>query len=439
MLVEFRVKNFRSIDEEQVLSLIAAGKDDSHPDNLIVSEKFNLVKAAAIHGANASGKSNLIKAIRCMEMFIENSATRMNQGDKIPGIVPFRLSSVSREQPSSFEVTIIIEGTRYEYSFSATATRVYSERLVVNPPAPRRRRVWFEREFDPKSNDTRWAFKTPFKKIDERILKEKTRDNGLVLSRGAELNVGPLLDAFHWFKSSLWVFDLSIPPLFLMHNTARHAKDDPGFMGRVCQMIQHADISIDRLSVAEEPIERQFFEKYFSGEFLRELNIPGDEEDMTRLKIQAAHTLSGGKGKEVFDFERDESNGTKRFFALCGPFLDAMEKGAVVVVDELECSMHPLLTRKLIELFQSPNANKKGAQLIFATHDSTLMDPELFRRDQIWLVEKNQKGSSELFSLYDFDTKDRPRNTEAFQRNYLAGRYGGVPKFGPIFEDLELK
>jgi AAA15 family ATPase/GTPase len=135
----------------------------------------------------------------------------------------------------------------------------------------------------------------------------------------------------------------------------------------------------------------------------------------------------------------DESNGTQRFFALAGPFLDALAKGTVVVVDELECSMHPLLTRKLIELFQSPEANKSGAQLIFATHDSTLMDPELFRRDQIWLVEKNRRGASELFSLYDFDTKDRPRNTEVFQRNYLAGRYGGVPKFGPTFEDLEFK
>ncbi len=101
--------------------------------------------------------------------------------------------------------------------------------------------------------------------------------------------------------------------------------------------------------------------------------------------------------------------------------------------------MHPILTRKLIELFQSPEVNKKGAQLIFATHDITLMDPELFRRDQIWLVEKNRSGASEIFSLYDFDTKDRPRNTEAFQRNYLAGRYGAVPKFGPIFEDLEIK
>src|SRR5439155_5216535 len=109
-----------------------------------------------------------------------------------------------------------------------------------------------------------------------------------------------------------------------------------------------------------------------------------------------------------------------------------------VVVDELDCSMHPLLVRKLIELFQSPQVNTKGAQLLFTTHDSTLLDPELFRRDQIWLVEKRQ-GASEFFSLYDFNTEERPRNTEAFQRNYLAGRYGGVPQFGPTFEEVEVK
>jgi AAA15 family ATPase/GTPase len=137
--------------------------------------------------------------------------------------------------------------------------------------------------------------------------------------------------------------------------------------------------------------------------------------------------------------EQDESNGTQRFFALAGPFLDALDQGSVVVIDELDCSMHALLTRKLIELFQAATVNTRGAQLFFTTHDSNLMDPDLFRRDQIWLTEKDSRGASKLFSLYDFDTKERPRNTEAFERNYLAGRYGAIPRFGPIFEDLEIR
>ena len=127
MLIELHVANFRSFNEEQTISLIANKRDDAHPDNLIVAEKFNLLKAAAIYGPNASGKSNLIKAISFMEMFILNSATRMNQGDKIRGITPFRLSLDSQKQPSSFEVAIVVDNTRYEYGFSATADRVHDE------------------------------------------------------------------------------------------------------------------------------------------------------------------------------------------------------------------------------------------------------------------------------------------------------------------------
>jgi AAA15 family ATPase/GTPase len=138
-----------------------------------------------------------------------------------------------------------------------------------------------------------------------------------------------------------------------------------------------------------------------------------------------------------FNFLEAESHGTQRFFALAGPLLDALDQGGLLVIDELGCSMHPTLTRKLIELFQTRDANQRGAQLVFSTQDSTLLDLELFRRDQLWIVEKDAAGASQLASLYDFEEK--PRNNEALQRRYLAGRYGGVPVFGPTFEDLELK
>ena len=140
---------------------------------------------------------------------------------------------------------------------------------------------------------------------------------------------------------------------------------------------------------------------------------------------------------EEFEFEKDESIGTQRFFGLAGCFLEAIAHSFVLVIDELECSLHPLLTRKLVELFQASNAGVSGAQLIFTTQDSNLMDEDLLRRDQIWMAQKRTSGATELFSLYDL--QERPRTTEAFERNYLLGRYGGVPNFGPSLEDLELK
>ena len=157
------------------------------------------------------------------------------------------------------------------------------------------------------------------------------------------------------------------------------------------------------------------------------------------LSVMTAHALNDSDKVVNFRLDRDESNGTQRLFALAAPVLKALDKGRLLVLDEFECSMHPLLTRKLIELFQSQTENKKGAQLVFATHDSTLMSPGLFRRDQMWFTEKKRNNATELFSLYDFSEGKKPRNTEAFERNYLSGRYGGVPKFGPTFEDLELE
>jgi len=449
MLVEFRVANFRSFREEQVLSLVAGGtgKDESHPDNLIEHDKFRLVKAAAVYGANASGKSNLIKAIAVMKAFIQDSATKMNQGDRIPGITPFRLGRDSSEEPSSFETMVVLDGTRYRYGFAATAERIHGEWLSAHPPAPSRRQAWFERRFDPETGQTTWAFRGPFKKADARILEEKTRDNGLVLSRGAELNIGPLKELFLWFRRDLSVLDMSTPPVDLIHKTGERIVDNPAFRDRVTHMIQHADLAIDRIVVTEEEVPapmQVLFEGLKRALHSDPSRISADtkgapEDHLRGLSVRTIHQLPDSGRQVKFDLQQDESNGTQRFFALAGPFLDALDKGAVLVVDELECSMHPLLTRKLLELFQSKEANKTGAQLVFATHDSTLMDPELFRRDQIWLVEKNSSGASELFSLYDFDSEDRPRSTTAFQRNYLAGRYGAVPKFGPIFEDLELE
>lgn len=442
MLVEFRVKNFRCFNEEQVLSLVASKRDEAHPDNLIAGDKFNLVKTTAVYGANASGKSNLLRAIHFTESFVRNSATKMNLGDKIRGLVPFRLDLAARGMPSSFELTIIVDGTRFKYGFSATQERVHSEFLVAYPKGRPQR--WFEREFDDKTKQTTWVFRGPLKK-EGRILKEKTRDNGLVLSRGAELNIEALNKIFLCFRNRMWFFDLSNPTEFLIERTAERVQSDRLFRDMVVAMIKAADFGIDDIVVSDltVPLERvpEEIKQILSVELVREFlgTKRLGKEGFKGLRIETVHRQPELEVEERFSLSLDESNGTKRFFALCGPFLDALHEGAVVVVDGLECSMHPLLTRKLIELFQSPDANKNGAQLIFATHDSTLMDPELFRRDQIWLLEKNREGASELFSLYHFDTKDRPRNTEAFQRNYLAGRYGGVPKFGAIFEDMEFK
>lgn len=433
MLIEFRVENYRSFKDEQTFSFVAS-KDDKHINNLISCDDMNLLKAAAIYGHNGSGKSNLIKALRFVKKFVSTSATKINLGDQISNVTPFRLDKETCEEPSTFEITAIVDDIKYTYGFSTSEERVYAEWLIAYPPPYYKKQTWLERFYNPETQETRWAFRGPIKS-EQKILKEKTRDNGLVLSRGAELNIKPLIPLFLWIRNNLWVFDLSRPPIHLLQETAAKIRNDKHLEDRISKILQHADLGIEGLSIDEEPPS--------SSQFPEELKALFSEVGLTalssskKLSIHSLHKMMNSDRMEKFDFENDESNGTQRIFALAGPLLDALDNGNIVVVDELECSMHPLLTRKLLELFQNKEVNKKGAQILFATQDVTLMDSELFRRDQIWLIEKNANNASELYSLYDF--KEKPRKTEVFQKNYLAGRYGGIGKFGPIFEDFEIE
>ncbi len=436
MLIQFSVGNYRSFREEQTLSLVAS-TDDAHEHNLIRCDKGpRLAKVASLYGANASGKSNLIKAMREMRGFVLASATKMNLGETIDFVSPFRLDATSGAEPSRFEITLLLDGVTFVYGFSATRERVHDEWLHVRPSEGRFSK-WLERTFDPVAGETSWTIRGPLRK-DAKLLREKTRNNGLVLSRAAELNVDAVALLFLWFQEKFLGFDLSFPPTELLQSTARMIRESQDHRRRVLRFMRDADLGIKGLSVSEETMSNSFDNV---ADKLREL-FPNLFQEMyhsarlIRLAVTAEHATEEG-GSVSFSLEDDESNGTQRFFALAGPVLSALAGGTLLVIDELDCSIHPLLTRKVIELFQSEEFNTAGAQLVFATHDSSVMDPTLFRRDQIWLADKRANGTTDLFSLYDFDVESRPRKGAAFEKNYLAGRYGAIPSFGPSLEDLE--
>jgi uncharacterized protein len=421
MLIEFKVANFRSFHEEQTFSMVADSKrDKSHPENLIPCGDFNLLKTAAIYGANASGKSNLIKAMGTMQWLVRNSATSLKPDELIPRIDPFRLDPDSKKMPSRFAVIVLIDGIQHNYAFSVTPQRVCEEQLTVDGD------LWFHRRVSDDGKEMSWKFAGPLKAI-EILLKERTRDNCLVLSRGADLNVKELWPLYIWFLR-FWVWDLSESQTAMLQWSAEKLREKPDYQEKVLALLRQADLGIGRLDYEAVP---EASEKSILAGLLT------DQKDKTpRVKVRTLHQAMGQNEGELFDLEEDESNGTKRFFTLLYPLIEFMfEDSWLMAIDELDCSLHPMLTRKLIELVHSPQWNKKGGQLVFATHDTTLMDPSLLRRDQIWLVDKNEKGASELFSLHDF--KNRPRISEAFARNYLAGRYGAVPRFGPLLENLD--
>ncbi len=427
MLISFTVENFRSFGDEQVLSLVG-DKDTSHRDHVVEFTDFGLLKAAALYGSNASGKSNLVKAIRFVDSFVVTSATRMNLGDPIVGAEPFRLDAARAGRPCSFDVRLLLDGKEYQYGFSATTERIHEEWLHVKRDGSRLSNP-LRRTFDAATGKTDWKLRGELKEAKE--VTKKTRENALFLSRAAEMNVGFVKDLFLWFRSRLWNFDLATRPATMMEETARRIEKEPTFRRRVERLIHDADFGIEGLRSFPEDAQQMFLWSSEGEDLIA-------ESGFKRHAVRARHRLANSAESIEFALE-DESNGTQRFLALIGPVLDALDKGHILFVDELDCSMHPLLTRKLIELFHSPEANPKGGQLVFTTHDSTLMDRSLFRRDQIWITEKNRNGATELFSLADVGGGRRPRKSEAFEKNYLAGRYGGVPSFGPALEDLEVR
>jgi uncharacterized protein len=434
MLIEFKVKNFRSFREEQTLSLVAgaAPKDRSRPESLIACEGFKVVKTAAIYGANASGKSNLVRAISFMRWLVVSSATKMNLGERIADAVPFRLDEASPGQPASFEVCVMTDEALYVYGFAATSDEVVSEWLRVKKPGGRLEN-WLLRERSLGGKE--WDLQGPLRK--ETLLRDKTRANGLALSRGAELNIPDLADLFLWFQRCLLSYDLSYPPVGLIERTASRIRKEPGFAERVLHILRDSDLGIQSLVVGEEDVVEKVKNE---GKDLRGLArvLEGLSAQSTQSfhPVVTLHRRVDSDKLAAFRLVEDESMGTQRLFALTGPVLDALDDGHTLVLDEFECSMHPLLARKIVELFQSETANKSGAQLIFATHDTSLMTPKLLRRDQVWFAEKNEAGATQLFSLYDF--ADRPRADSAFARNYIAGRYGAVPNFGRSLEDGEI-
>lgn len=421
MLLEFTVENFRSFKEPQTLSMVANKRDKSLEGNLIDYNKMKLLKSAAVMGANASGKSNLIKAFHAFS-FLVNNSIKKNPGEAIYG-EPHLLDKRSRNKPSIFEIKFIYNDIRYDYKVSLDQVEIHYEALFSYPK--NRVKKLFERARI-QDNNHEWSFSPEYSKTDQDMLQKRVLDNTLALSVGANLNIPDCVNALLFF-SQLWVFSMSENADMLtriMHNIIEHrSKEDVSLKEKAIDTVKKLDPSIQNI----------IFEKNKKMESDSISVNKNKEKDF--LRIFSKHKIHGSKNSVTFDFYQNESCGTQRLLALAGPYNDALSSGALLVIDEIDCSMHPLVVRSLIESFNDTDLNKNGAQMIFTTHDSTLMDTNLLRRDQIWLTEKNEQEATELFSLYDFDTKDRPRNTEALQKNYLAGRYGGVPDIDELIEE----
>ena len=421
MLIQFSVRNFRTFKEKATLSLIASNYDKKREaENIVEDPTFNLrvLKSAVIYGANASGKSKFMEALLFMRSFAIGSSRESQKGDAIK-VHPFKLNVESVNEPSEFEVIFTYKNVMYRYGFEADKDKIVSEWFYYKPNTK-------EVELFFRDNQNFDVHPRNFTKGAIGVKAGMVRDNALLLSLAAQLNDATAIQAIEWFKNLRIISGLQEESYqgYTMSKTK-----DPLLKTKILKLLKGADLGIQDIKL--EMLDIDSLPKEMPKE-LRDKLIKESKDDNTEIfsDIVTTHKQydSSKRFKDYVDFSMvdDESSGTRKFFALTGPVLDVLENGYTLVVDELDSKLHPNLIGKLVSLFNSKELNPNNAQLIFNSHDTNLLSSGLFRRDQIWFIEKDKFGEARLYSLADFKT-DEVRKTDPFEENYINGKYGAIP------------
>jgi hypothetical protein len=428
MLIEFSVGNFRSFKNIVTLSMVAAmltSKDKALDENAVFEATGAppLLASAAIYGANASGKSNLVKAMVFMREFVLNSHKETRPTGAID-VDRFRLSSETLREPSYFEMVFVADSVRYRYGFEVNQERVEKEWLFVVPTT--REAKLFERTGDEIVLGERFR--------EGKEIEARTRPNALFLSVVAQFNGAIAQNVTRWFRQlgiASGLQDTGMRVYTMRRFVDGTHRDD------IRDLIRRLDLGIKDVLVEKMAPPDRDLPDNMPDALRSALEILTNESDREFYTVRTVHAQPDigdmTVAQEVFDLDKHESEGTKKLFAMAGPLVRALKEGQLLVVDELDARLHPLLTREIISLFNSRQTNSKHAQLIFTTQDTNLLDNRLLRRDQIWFTEKDREGATQLYSLAEF----KVRNDEAFERNYIQGRYGAVPFLGDLRQIME--
>ncbi|PSU97834.1 ATP-binding protein [Photobacterium leiognathi subsp. mandapamensis] len=413
MLIRFEVENFASINEKQTLNMEPAAYSDKKETNSFLwkneYEELRLLNTTAIYGPNASGKSNFLFALTTMRKIIGRSA-QSQAGDKLT-YKPFKLSSKSEHSPTEFEVEFIKDNVRYLYGFTYNAERILSEWLFAYPK--KKAQKWFLRIWD--GEGYQWDLGRSLTGEKQTWL-NSTSENTLFLSRAVQLNSVQLKPVFDWF-----VGEVAIAGVDGWSNrfTAKKCDDEEEKL-KIIAFMKDVDIQVDDIVIEKEEIaidklpdelpsaiKSKILEK-LSGEVVLETKFLRKRDD----------------GSPVIFELKEESDGTQRFYSFAGPWLDALKNGRVLFVDELNSNLHPLLVKHMVDLFHCKKSNPNNAQLVFTTHETSILNQSVFRRDQIWFMQKNNMSESELYSLADFKVR---KDCDNLEEKYLSGSFGATP------------
>ena len=420
MLLEFSVGNFLSFKEIKTLNLVAASISDYKTANVVQTERHSIIKGAVIYGANASGKSNFVRAMSTMKRIVMS----FNQSStKNLNVTPFLLNSKTEKEPSHFELLFQIATVRYRYGFELTNKEITAEWLYEAKKTAEK--LLFMREGD--GIEVSSAYR------EGENLEEKTRNNALFLSVVDQFN-GPIAKKImKWFNNFITISGLSHEDYemvtFKMLGNPKTAQPLIDFYKKLDFGFEGIKINKKEFDPKEIPDE--------TPEAIIKLLVK-DLEGAFKFNIKTVHKKFDKNNKFIknieFDMRNQESAGTNKVFNISGPVFDVLQDGGVLIIDELDASLHPLLTLAITKLFNSEIENKNNAQLIFSTHDTNLFSYGKYRRDQIYFIEKDSYGASDLYSLVEYREEDgkKVRNDRSFESDYIQGRYGAIPYIGNL-------
>ncbi|MDX2245423.1 MAG: ATP-binding protein [Bacteroidia bacterium] len=447
MFVQFVVENFLSFKDSTTFSMVGyppikEHENDEYTCNVFPdpTEKIKLLKSSVLYGANGSGKSNLLAAMGFFRNFILTSSSEKQADDEI-NVLRFLLSIETDKKPSSFEMIFYIDDIRFRFGFEVDKEKIHSEWLfsLKNETSAKETKL-FTREFQ-EIKPNRQFFK------EGKGLEDKTRSNALFLSTVAQLNGEIATRIIQFFRKDFRVVS-GLEDENYASFTIDKCRTDPRFKTQLVEFFKNIRIGFEDMEIIEED---NLFTNFFSlpkeippelQEVLKDLkniqdrmkNIQNTKVESKSITINFLHRkfdeTENFLGLIVLDFGL-QSKGTQKLFNIFGILIDSIENGRTLVVDELDSRLHTLLTMELIKFFHS-KANK-NAQLIFASHDTNLLRRDIFRRDQIWFTEKNQIGSTDLYSLVEYKVNQATvRNDASFEKDYLLGKYGAIPFLGNI-------
>lgn len=415
MLVEFSITNFRSIHQRQTLTMAASAYDELQDLNTfdagLPDASLRLLRSSVLYGPNASGKSSLIQALAFLEQLVLQS--HRNQAGDLLDLAPFKLSAETRSADSEFEITLVEAGVRYEYGVRCNRQRISEEWLLAYPLGMPQK--WFHRVWDAGAATYAYKFSTKLAGGRKRLdWAQDTLENTLYLSKAVQNKQEQLRVVFNWFKERLRVVPAphSMGSSYTVTRCAE-VKDRK----RIVEFLNAADLGIADIRLKETVFAVQQLPKNVPTAVREQIAKDLDGKNITTVRFVHADTQT----QEPIEFgENEESDGTRALFALAGPWLDVTESERVLVVNELDTSLHPMMVHFLVKHLHHTGTK---AQLIFTTHDTTLLSQKILRRDQVWFMEKDPQRASKLYPLSDFS----PRENEAIERGYLNGRYGGIP------------